>query len=153
MNELTWHCRHFTNLSVTELYDILQLRSEVFVVEQQCIFLDMDGIDKQSYHLFAYQKNVLVACCRLMAADVVYSNQASIGRVANKASVRGSGVGMLMMKEAIVKCREMFSSSSLKIGAQFYLKDWYSSFGFKPCGDVYLEDNIEHIHMELAFPS
>lgn len=149
MNNLTWHCKYFTALSVTELYDMLQLRSEVFVVEQQCLFLDMDGIDKQSYHLFAYAAGSLVACCRLIAADIIYPNRASIGRVANKASVRGSGVGRLMMKEAIAKCRQLFPFSSLQIGAQVYLKNWYGSFGFVPCGDVYLEDNIEHIHMEL----
>lgn len=151
MNNLTWHCKYFTKLSVTELYDILQLRSEVFVVEQQCVFLDMDGIDKQSYHLFVYQKNQLVACCRLIEANITYRDRASIGRVANKESVRGTGVGRLMMKEAIAKCRELFPSSALKIGAQLYLKNWYGSFGFVSCGAVYLEDDIEHIHMELIF--
>ena len=151
MNDLIWHGKYFTALTAADLYDILQLRSEVFVVEQQCIFLDMDGIDKQAYHLFAYQKDQLVACCRLIAADIVYDNRASIGRVANKASVRGTGVGRMMINKAIEKCRELFPSSDLTIGAQLYLKGWYSSFGFVPCGDIYLEDDIEHIHMELVF--
>ncbi len=153
MNQLNWYCRHFTELSVAELYDLLQLRSEVFVVEQECVFLDMDGVDKQSYHLFAYFGDQLVACCRLIAADIVYSNRASIGRVANKASVRGTGIGRHMMKKAIEKCRELFPSSSLRIGAQLYLKDWYGSFGFVPAGNIYLEDEIEHIHMELVLHS
>ena len=151
MNDLAWHCKHFTALTVVDLYDILQLRSEVFVVEQQCIFLDMDGIDKQAYHLFAYHEDQLITCCRLIAADIVYPNKASIGRVANKASVRGAGVGRLMINKAIEKCRELFPFTNLRIGAQLYLKDWYGSFGFAPCGDIYLEDDIEHIHMELAF--
>ncbi|MDQ2752352.1 MAG: GNAT family N-acetyltransferase [Bacteroidota bacterium] len=148
-NETVWHCKHFTELSVAQLYDILQLRSEVYVVEQQCIFLDMDGIDKQCYHLFGYEQNNLVAYCRLIAPDVVYQNKASIGRVVNAASVRGKGIGKQMMHLAIEKCRYLFPSSSLKIGAQLYLKDWYASFGFTSCNDMYLEDGIEHIHMEL----
>lgn len=152
MNKLTLCCKHFTELSVIELYDILQLRSEVFVVEQQCIFLDMDGIDKQSYHLFVYQQDILVACCRLIEANITYRDCASIGRVVNKAFVRGTGVGKIMMKEAIEKCRELFSSCPLKIGAQLYLKEWYGSFGFVACGEVYLEDDIQHIHMKLLFP-
>lgn len=149
-NETNWHCKFFTELSVTELYDILQLRSEVYVVEQQCIFLDMDGIDKITYHLFGYEQKQLVACCRLIAPDVVYKNKASIGRVVNSASVRGKGIGKKMISLAIEKCREFFPSSPIKIGAQLYLKEWYGSFGFAPCGEVYLEDGIEHIHMELT---
>lgn len=147
---MEWHCKYFTELSVEQLYDILQLRSEVYVVEQQCIFLDMDGIDKRCYHLFGYQQNNLVACCRLIAPDISYLHKASIGRVANAASVRGKGVGKQMMHLAIEKCKQLFPSVSIKIGAQLYLKNWYGSFGFTPCGDTYLEDGIEHIHMELT---
>jgi len=152
MNEIIqWQCKKFTELTSTEIYDILQLRSAVFVVEQQCIFLDIDGIDKQSYHLFCYYKNELAACCRLIAPNIVYQDRASIGRVANAFSVRGSGIGRAMMKEAIEKCKALFSSAPLTIGAQLYLKKFYGSFGFVPCGDVYLEDGIEHIHMQLFF--
>ncbi len=150
-NEIKWPCKYFTELSVDELYDILQLRSEVYVVEQQCIFLEMDGIDKHCYHLFGYEQNKLVACCRLIAPDVVYKNKSSIGRVVNAASVRGKGIGKQMISMAIEKCKELFPSSIIKIGAQLYLKDWYGNFGFAPCGKVYLEDGIEHIHMELFF--
>ena len=149
-NETEWHCKHFNELLVTQLYDILQLRSEVYVVEQQCIFLDMDGIDKQCYHLFGYQKNNLVACCRLIAPDMAYENKAAIGRVVNAASVRGKGVGKRLMHLAIEKCKQLFPHFPIKIGAQLYLKNWYASFGFAPCGDIYLEDGIEHVHMELA---
>ena len=148
-NETVWHCKHFTELSVMQLYDMLQLRSEVYVVEQQCIFLDMDGIDKRCYHLFGYEQNNLVACCRLIAPDIAYQNKAAIGRVVNAASVRGKGVGKQMMQLAIEQCKELFPSSSIKIGAQLYLQNWYASFGFTSCGDMYLEDGIEHIHMEL----
>ncbi len=149
-NETTWHCKYFTELSVAQLYDILRLRSEVYVVEQQCIFLDMDGIDKNCYHLFGYEQNNLVACCRLIAPHVAYPNKAAIGRVVNAASVRGKGIGKRLMYLAIEKCKQLFPSFSIKIGAQLYLKNWYGSFGFVPCGDIYLEDGIEHIHMELT---
>ena len=149
-NEIVWHCKHFTELSVTQLYDILQLRSEVYVVEQQCIFLDMDGIDKLCYHLFCYKQNSLAACCRLIAPDIAYPNKAAIGRVVNAASVRGKGIGKRLMQLAVEKCKELFPSSDIKIGAQLYLKDWYASFGFIPCGDIYLEDGIEHIHMGMV---
>ena len=151
-NEITWHCKPFAALTPTELYDLLQLRSAVFVVEQNCIFLDMDGkLDKESYHLFAYQNDALVACCRLMDADIAFVNRASIGRVANAAAVRGSGVGKFMMTKAIETCRELFGPKPLRIGAQFYLKKWYESLGFVSCNDNYLEDDIEHTHMELSF--
>lgn len=148
---IQWQCKQFDALSAGEIYDILQLRSAVFVVEQHCIFLDIDGIDKQSYHLFCYHNNELAACCRLIAPDIVYKDRASIGRVANAAAVRGSGMGKAMMKEAIQLCKQLFDSAPIKIGAQLYLKQFYGSFGFVPCGDIYLEDGIEHIHMQLFF--
>ncbi len=151
-NEIIWHCKRFEELTLNELYDILQLRSAVFVVEQNCIFLDMDGkLDKESYHLFAHQNDVVVACCRLMDADIGFINRASIGRVANAASVRGTGIGRLMMQKAIDACKELFAQKPLRIGAQLYLKKWYESHGFVSCDDIYLEDGIEHVHMELSF--
>lgn len=151
-NDIAWFCKHFSKLTPAELYDILRLRSAVFVVEQQCVFLDMDGnADKESHHLYAYLNNELVACCRLIDVDITYLNRASIGRVANAASVRGSGIGKIMMKNAIDLCRDMFNAAPLRIGAQFYLKGWYESLGFVSCNDNYMEDGIEHVHMELFF--
>lgn len=150
-DEISWHCKQFDNLTPAEVYDILQLRSAVFVVEQQCIFLDTDGVDKQAYHLFCYKQNELAACCRLMDKDIAFKDRVSIGRVANAASVRGSGIGKEMMRKAIEKCRELFSDTPIKIGAQRYLERWYSSLGFISCEDFYLEDGIEHVHMELFF--
>lgn len=149
MNEVSWHCKHFSTLTSEEIYDILQLRSAVFVVEQQCIFLDIDGIDKQAHHLFCYRQNELVACCRLIDKNITFNERTSIGRVANAASVRGSGIGKKMMIKAIEQCKNLFGNTPVKIGAQFYLKKWYESLGFISCEDNYLEDGIEHIHMEL----
>ncbi len=146
---ITWHCKHFSELTITELYDMLQLRSAIFVVEQNCVFLDIDGIDKQCHHLFCYQENDLVACCRVMDAGVSYAGKSSIGRVVNAASVRGSGIGKIMMQKAIELCRRLYPSVPVKIGAQLYLKRFYGSLGFVPSGDVYLEDGILHVHMEL----
>ena len=151
-NSIEWHCKHFTELSPFELYDILQLRSDVFVVEQNCVFLEPDGIaDKVSYHLFAYQDKALICCCRLIDANVSYAGFASIGRVVNAISVRGSGIGRVMMEKAIAGCRELFGKTPLRIGAQFYLRRWYESLGFVSCDDNYLEDGIEHVHMELFY--
>jgi ElaA protein len=151
-DEITWHCKPFAELSPNELYDILQLRSEVFVVEQNCVFLEPDGkIDKESYHLFAYREKQLVACCRLIDIDISYPNLASIGRVANAMSVRGTGIGRVMMNKAINLCKELFGLVPLRIGAQFYLKNFYESLGFVSCNDNYMEDGIEHVHMELIY--
>lgn len=151
-SEIIWYCKAFTELTPDELYDILQLRSAVFVVEQNCVFLEPDGmLDKKSYHLFAYRDKSLVACCRLMDADVAFPGRASIGRVANAAAVRGTGIGKVMMRKAIDSCKELFGAKPLRIGAQFYLKQWYESLGFVSCDDNYLEDDIEHVHMELFF--
>jgi ElaA protein len=147
---IEWKCKKFHDLTVDELYDLLRLRSEVFVVEQNCVFLDQDNIDKDCFHLSGFHQNKLVAYARIVPPAAVYE-EASIGRVITSPSVRKTGVGKQLMHEAIERLYSLFGNVNIKIGAQLYLKSFYESFGFYQSGDVYLEDDIEHIHMKKTF--
>jgi ElaA protein len=144
--EFEWKCAAFTQLTVEELYAIMRLRSEIFVVEQNCVFLDADDNDQFCYHLAAWQNGNLAAYARLVPPGVTY-NQMSIGRVITSADYRGRGLAKELLQNAILKCTEIFGADPIKIGAQLYLKKFYESFGFRQVGDVYLEDGIEHIYM------
>lgn len=144
--QIDWVCKPFNELSLLELYAILQLRNEVFVVEQNCVFQDADGKDELSIHLLGWANQQLVAYSRLIEAGVVYE-MPSIGRVVNSPSVRNNGVGKLLMEESIKWCNQLFGNTSIKIGAQLYLKHFYESFGFVQVGHIYDEDGIDHIHM------
>lgn len=144
--QIEWVCKPFNQLSLIELYAILQLRNEVFVVEQKCVFQDADGKDELSIHLLGWHNQQLVAYSRLLEAGIAYA-EPSIGRVVNCPSVRNNGVGKLLMTESIKWCTQLFGNTPIKIGAQLYLKHFYESFGFVEVGDVYDEDGIDHIHM------
>ena len=141
-----WICSSFDELSVHQLYDSLRLRSEVFVVEQNCVFLDADNNDQKCHHLLGYRDSKLVACTRLVPPDLIYE-QASIGRVVTSSSVRSTGIGKELMEKSIKEVYRLFGQQPIKIGAQLYLKRFYGSFGFEQISDVYLEDGIEHIYM------
>lgn len=147
-SDVTIRCTPFDSLSPLELYHIIQLRNEIFVVEQQCIFQDADGKDPFAHHLTIYRGDILIAYTRLLPPGIAYEYM-SIGRVITSASSRRIGAGILLMQESIRECRRLFGEGPIKIGAQLYLKKFYGSFGFKEVGEVYLEDNIEHIHMLL----
>jgi ElaA protein len=138
-------CKSFDQLTPAELYDLLRLRSEVFVVEQNCVFLDMDNKDQHCHHLLIYDK-ILVAVSRLVPPGISYPEM-SIGRVVNHPSVRGTGAGKLLMQESLRHLYSLHGPGPVQIGAQFYLKRFYESFGFRQFGDVYDEDGIDHIHM------
>ena len=144
--KINWILKSFETLTPTELYTILRLRSEVFVVEQNCVFLDMDNKDQFSLHLMGWYNNELIACTRLIAPGKMYE-QMSIGRVVTSPAYRKTGVGRILMKESIKKCYELFGEGAIKIGAQLYLKKFYESFGFIQTSNIYLEDDIEHIEM------
>jgi len=146
---IQWTCQHFNELSQHELYAILRLRSEVFVVEQNCVFLDMDDKDQKCWHVCGWQDQKLVAYTRLVPPGTAYE-QPSIGRVTTSASVRRTGLGKELMEISIEKIFSIFGKQSIKIGAQLYLKNFYESLGFRQSSDVYLEDGIEHI--EMIFP-
>jgi len=141
-----WKYKDFAQLTPLELYDSLRLRSEVFVVEQNCIFLDLDTLDQDCFHLLGYYHNKLIGYSRIVPAGIVY-REASIGRVVTSPSVRKSGAGKQLMQQSIDKLYDSFGKVSIKIGAQFYLKNFYQSFGFTQTSEIYLEDGIQHIYM------
>ncbi|MCC9166259.1 GNAT family N-acetyltransferase [Pontibacter harenae] len=146
---LTKICKDFNSLTPTELYDMLRLRSEVFVVEQTCIFLDMDDKDQKCHHILFYQDNTLVATARLVPPGLYYTEM-SIGRIVTSMQVRGTGVGKQLVDYAIDACYNLFGKGPIKIGAQLYAKKFYESFGFEQSSEVYDEDGIDHIHMIKA---
>lgn len=143
---INWIYKPFTELSAQELYSILQLRNEVFVVEQNCVFQDCDDNDQQSYHFMGWQQNKLIAYTRLMPAGLVYE-EISIGRVVTSPSIRGIKIGKELIIRSIEMIHELFGKMPIKIGAQLYLKHFYASLDFIQISDVYLEDGIEHIKM------
>ncbi|REG94302.1 GNAT family N-acetyltransferase [Algoriphagus antarcticus] len=136
----------FHELTVNELYDLLKLRSEVFVVEQNCVFLDQDDKDQQCHHLLLYSEDQLVGYSRLVPAGLSYQEM-SIGRVVSSPSVRGKGLGRVVMELSIEYCQKLFGSGDIRIGAQTYALGFYDSLGFVSDGEVYDEDGIEHIEM------
>ncbi|MEO5908270.1 MAG: GNAT family N-acetyltransferase [Ginsengibacter sp.] len=142
-----WTCKYFSELTNIELYKILQLRNEVFIVEQNCAYQDCDDYDSKAYHLAAWDHDKLVAYTRLFGEGVFYPNAASIGRVLTSQSFRGKSLGKQLMTNSIAEVYHLFGNVPIKIGAQLYLKRFYESFSFVQSGDTYLEDGIEHIAM------
>jgi ElaA protein len=144
--QIQWLLKKFEELTPYQLYAILKLRSEVFVVEQNCVFQDADDKDQSSYHLMGFNNNKLIAYTRLVPPGKIYE-QVSIGRVVTSPSVRGSGAGKELMKQSVDAVYNLFGAHPIKLGAQLYLKQFYGLFGFEQMSDVYLEDGIEHIYM------
>jgi ElaA protein len=146
--ELNWQLQKFDMLTPAQLYAILRLRSEVFVVEQQCVYLDCDNKDAGALHLAAWHKEKPLAYTRLLPAGY-YFTEPSIGRVVTAPEARGIKLGRELMQRSIEACHQHFGKQSIRIGAQLYLKKFYESLGFVQAGEVYLEDGIEHIEMVL----
>lgn len=145
--QIKWHLTSFETLSVLDLYDILRLRSEIFVVEQNCVYLDLDGKDKLAMHLFGKFDGKIVAYCRLFKPNITFEN-ASIGRVVVDANYRDRKWGKELMQEAIATIKTHFGESKITIGAQLYLKKFYENQGFVQTSEMYLEDDIPHIEMQ-----
>ena len=148
---LTWRHLPLVALTTADLYEVLQLRTEVFVVEQNCVFQDMDGADHLAMHLLGTQTlpgrdGRLVAYARLFPAGIKFA-EASIGRVVTRASARGTGVGHALMHEAIVAVHTLWGVQPIRIGAQAQLKAFYSQHGFVDVGLPYVEDGIDHLEM------
>lgn len=143
---MKWILKKFDELTPGELYAILRLRSEVFVVEQNCVFQDMDNKDQLCYHFMAWQNKMLAGYTRLVPPGVAYALP-SIGRVVISPASRSTGMGKLVMEKSMEELFRLFGKTPVRIGAQLYLKGFYESFGFLQTGDIYDEDGIDHIEM------
>ena len=143
---MNWTIKRFDDLSLDELYKILQLRTEVFIVEQNCVYNDPDGKDQPAWHLMAIEDGKLVAYTRILPPGVSYSDPA-IGRVVTSSSKRRSGLGRELMRRSIEACEKLFGKTSITLSAQVYLQNFYESLGFIVVGEEYLDDGILHIKM------
>lgn len=141
-----WRCVAFDALKPAELYDLLRLRTEVFVMEQNCVFQDMDGADPACHHLLGTRDGALLAYARLVPAGLKFT-EASIGRVVSDPSTRGTGMGHALMREAVVQLHALWGEQPIRIGAQAHLQGFYRQHGFEPSSPIYIEDGIDHIEM------
>ena len=148
--KIKWHCLAFSELTTDQLYELLQLRVDVFVVEQECPYPELDGHDRHpgTHHLLGYQESKLVACMRLLPVGLTSSN-VSLGRVATHQDARGNGLGHRLLEEGLEQAEKLWSGETIKIGAQSYLNEFYQGYGFEVISDEYLEDGIPHIDMLL----
>ena len=143
---MKWSCKAFEELSLDEFHDIIQLREIVFVVEQDCPYLDVDGKDKEALHVFGEYEGNIVATTRILKPGKSY-DEVAIGRVVTSPTVRGMGMGKQLMEESMKFVNRHFGKVPVRISAQTYLLRYYKSFGFIETGEEYLEDNIPHFEM------
>lgn len=144
---MIWKIKSFEELTVAELYAILRLRSEVFIIEQNCAYQDLDNSDQKALHLMGTDDSgQLLAYTRIFAPGIKFT-EASIGRVVTSPLVRGKGAGRELMERSILELQQHYGKIPIKIGAQQYLQRFYTSLGFEQTSDTYLEDGIPHIEM------
>jgi len=146
---ISFQIKHFSELSTIELYSLLQLRSEVFVVEQDCVYQDIDGKDEKALHVLGYYNNELAAYSRLFDKGY-YFEETSIGRVVVSPKYRNKKFGHDLMKVSIEAINKNFNATAITISAQEYLKNFYESHGFVQTSEMYLEDAIPHIQMKRS---
>jgi ElaA protein len=147
---LHYTCKPFDDLSINELYRLMQLRQEVFVVEQDCPYLDADGKDIYGHHVMGKDESGKIhSCTRLLPEGISYEGFISIGRVVNSSAVRGTGEGYRLMQYSIQQIKILYPNIPVKIGAQAYLKGFYEGLGFEDIGIPYIEDGIPHIIMVM----
>lgn len=144
--DIIWKIKEFEELSNFELYQILQLRINVFMLEQECLYPECDNKDLKGKHLMGYLNNQLVAYARLLPPGVSYSD-ASIGRVVVHPQCRHLKLGNALLSKAIAQVREDFPNEDIRISAQAHLQGFYERVGFKRVSEEYLEDNIPHVEM------
>ncbi|SEL00738.1 ElaA protein [Roseateles sp. YR242] len=161
MVALSWRCEVLDALTPRSLYRLMKLRSEVFVVEQRCAYLDPDGLDEEAWHLQALDEGgALLAYARLLAPGAAHgsgdspgnhdghqSKVARIGRVIIAPAARGTGMGRELMRQALAGCERLWPGAPIELGAQAHLRAFYGSFGFQPISEVYDEDGIPHVDM------
>lgn len=145
---MLWLWKHFSELTPLQVYQVIQLRERVFVVEQNCIYLDCDDRDLTAWHLLGYKDDQLVAYLRVFSPGKKY-HEAAFGRVVTSPSARASGIGKELIKVGIEKIKASYPQSAIRISAQAYLQKFYENFGFQRVGKDYLEDGIPHIEMLL----
>lgn len=141
---MSWQLKTFSELTVDELYAILQVRFQVFVLEQQCLYAELDGKDQTAYHLFKAQEGKVAAYLRIYRTA---AGQAALGRVLVKKQYRGQGIAQELLERAICFVEQKLNAGQIKIQAQEYLRNFYGSWGFVPISNVYLEDGIPHVDM------
>jgi ElaA protein len=146
MNNVTWNIKNFEDLSTKELYKILKVRQEVFIVEQTCYYLDADGYDDKALHIWAETNGEIAAYCRIFSQGIKYP-ETSIGRVLTNTKYRNLKLGKTLINIALQAIETHFETSECRISAQDYLLEFYKSFGFEDTGKKYLEDDIPHTEM------
>ncbi|QTH62898.1 GNAT family N-acetyltransferase [Psychrosphaera ytuae] len=146
---IAWQIQPFSSLTARQLHDMLKVRSDVFVVEQNCVYSDIDGLDVLPgvFHVFGYAGEQLVGTCRILAPGLVYEQCSAIGRVVIDEAFRGQKKAYEMMKFALQQTNDLWPNSICKISAQEHLQNFYQSLGFSTCSDMYLEDGIPHVSM------
>ena len=147
---IQFKCKRFQELALQELYDIMVLRQEVFVVEQNCPYLDADGNDQASHHLMGHLDGQLVAYVRILPKGISYETYPAIGRVITSQKIRGQGQGLVLMNKAIELTENLYPNEVIKLSAQSHLTHFYASVGFVSTGEEYLEDGIPHTAMIRA---
>ena len=147
-NKFNFIWRNFNSISKDELYDVLSLRQRVFIIEQDCFYEDLDYSDQDANHLLLYKDNKLIAYSRVFPPGIKY-DAASIGRIVTDLDYRGKGYGKIITQESIQFLKNNFPESDISISAQYRLVDFYENLGFEREGNIYLEDDIDHIKMTL----
>ena len=148
---INYNSKKFSELSLQELYELLALRQDIFIVEQDCPYLDADGKDQDSIHIIGTDPESKICCyTRIVPKGISYEHYVSIGRVVVHEKLRGTGEGTRLMKKSIEVCKELFPNEKIKISAQSHLNKFYSELGFVHTGEEYLEDGIPHIGMILS---
>lgn len=143
---MNWELKRFNELNTDEIYEILKLRSEIFVIEQQCIYQDCDGNDPSSFHLYALENDKIIAYLRIVDKGLSF-DEISIGRVVVHKDYRKNGLGRELMIKAMAFIFKSLNEEIIRISAQEYLLKFYTSLGFKPVSEIYLEDDIPHVEM------
>jgi len=146
MSDIVWKIKSFDEFTVPELYAVLKARIDVFVVEQNCPYPDLDGYDQKALHLWAEENGEVLAGCRIFNKGIKY-NEASIGRVLTTEKARGKSLGKQLIRYAVETVENRFHTSEIRISAQDYLLKFYGDFGFEDTGKKYLEDDIPHTEM------
>lgn len=144
---MDWLCLPFAELSVRQLHDLLALRSEVFVVEQNCVFHEIDGLDPKTWHLLGLGDGGAIKAYARLIPPGIKSTDCLIGRVVTSPAARGGGSGRALMAEALAHCERLWPGQAITLPAQAHLERFYGSFGFAPSGEPYIEDGIPHIEM------